>query len=162
MKRSICFLIAVCLLLLASSALADLKRGSSGDEVAALQQQMIDVGALDDIADGKFGKKTEKAVRSLQTYFGLKVNGRANDSFMDELSLLWYALQDEETGSMELSDEEMAEQHMSCYPTEAETEYCPRHELFPYLESLLERNGRAAPDGVQLKIYQRIATLAHR
>ena len=161
MKRRI--LAWICLFcLLQSSALADLRRGSSGDEVVRLQQQLIDVGALDDTADGKFGPKTEKAVKTLQAYFGQKKTGKADEKFMDELSLLWYTLQEEEVGTGELSEEDMREQHLYCYPTEAEPEYCPRHEFLHYLEGLLKVNGRAAPAGVQCKIYQRIDVLGYR
>ena len=153
----------VCLLaLLQPSALADLKRGNSGDEVVQLQQQLIDVGALDDQADGKFGKKTEKAVKDLQAYFGQKKTGRADKAFMDELSILWYTLQEEEIASNQYSEEEMEEQGLYCYPTEAETEYCPRHEFLGYLEGLLKKDGRAAPAGVQSRIRQRIVLLGYR
>ena len=153
----------VCLLaLLQPSALADLKRGSRGDEVTELQQQLIDVGALDDTVDGKFGKKTEKAVKDLQAYFGQKKTGKADQKFMDELSILWYTLEEEEISSEQYSEEEMEELEMYCYPTEAETEYCPRHEFLGYLEGLLKKDGRKAPKGVQSRIYQRIILLGHR
>lgn len=163
MKRGAVFLLVCCLLCLAgASALADLKRGSSGDDVKRLQQQMIEIGALDDAADGVFGKKTEKAVKDLQAYFGMKKTGRANDSFLEELSLLRHALDEEETGSGELSEKEMEARYTSCCPADPEIEYCPRHQLFPYLESLLERNGRKAPAGVRDRINQRITELAYR
>ena len=37
--------------------------GSSGEEVRALQQMLIDLGYLKGDADGIFGNQTEKAVR---------------------------------------------------------------------------------------------------
>lgn len=161
MKRRI--LAVICLLCLAASAaLADLKRGSSGEEVTQLQQQLIDVGALDGTADGKFGKQTEKAVKDLQAYFGQKKTGKAGTAFLDELSVLWYTLEDEEIGSEQYSEAEMEELHLYCCPTEAETEYCPRHEFLHYLEGLLKKDGRKAPDGVRCRIYQRIVVLGHR
>ena len=70
--------------LLSGSALADLKRGSTGDAVKAMQEQLIDVGALNDLADGIFGRKTEKAVKDLQKYWGMKQNGRADEDFLQE------------------------------------------------------------------------------
>ncbi len=143
-------------------AIADLKRGSSGEAVTQLQQQLIDVGALDDSADGKFGKKTEKAVKDLQGYFGLKKNGKVNDRFKDELNLLWHTLNEEEISYTELSEEDMEKQGLYCYPTETEPEYCPRHAFLHSLEELLKRNGRKAPEGVQCVIYQRIVTLGYR
>ena len=161
MKRSIVVIICILCLLL-SSAQADLKRGSYGEEVAKLQQQLIDVGALNDEADGKFGRKTEKAVKDLQGYFGQKKTGKADQKFMDELSILWYTLDEEEISSEQFSEEEMEEQGMYCYPTETVTEYCPRHEFLGYLEELLKKDGRKAPDGVQSRIYQRIILLGYR
>ena len=161
MKRRIVVIICILCLLL-SSAQADLKRGSSGEEVAKLQQQLIDVGALNDEADGKFGRKTENAVKDLQGYFGQKKTGKADQKFMDELSILWYTLDEEEIGSEQFSEEEMEEQGMYCYPTETVVEYCPRHEFLGYLEELLKQNGSKAPDGVQSRIYQRIILLGYR
>ena len=161
MKRRI--LAMVCLFcLLLSSARADLKRGSSGAEVEKLQQQLIDVGALNDTADGKFGKKTEKAVKDLQGYFGQKRTGKADRKFMDELSILWYTLEEEEISSEQYSEEEMEEKEMYCYPTEAEVEYCPRHEFLGHLEGMLDKNGRKPPEGVRSRIYQRIILLGYR
>lgn len=163
-NKVISFILAViCLLcMFQTSALSDLKRGSSGEEVAQLQQLLIDVGALTDTADGKFGKKTEKAVKDLQGYFGLKKTGKVNERFSEELNLLWHALDEEEIISTELSEEEMKEQELYCCPTETVTEYCPRHAFVYSLEQLLKKNGRKAPEGVQCRIYQRIVTLGYR
>ena len=160
-KRRIAAVICLCCLFL-SSAMADLKRGSSGEEVVRLQQQMIDVGALDDQADGKFGKKTEKAVKDLQGYFGQKKTGRAGQNFMDELIVLWHTLEEEEISSEQYSEEEMEAQGFACYPTETVVEYCPRHEFLGYLEELLEKKGSKAPRGVQSRIYQRLILLGYR
>lgn len=163
MKRGLSILVVCCLLLMVgTSAIAEMKRGSSGDEVVQLQQQMIDVGALNDVADGKFGKKTEQAVKDLQAYFGQQKTGKADQEFLDELSILWYTLNEEEINSEQFSEEELEELGLYCYPTEAETEYCPRHEFLGYLEGLLKKDGREAPAGVQSKIYQRIVLLGHR
>ena len=41
----------------------DLYRGSSGDNVVKLQTALINLGYLDGTADGKYGKKTETAVK---------------------------------------------------------------------------------------------------
>ena len=51
--------------------------GSSGEEVRALQQMLIDLGYLKGDADGIFGNKTEKAVRRFQWKNGLKADGLA-------------------------------------------------------------------------------------
>ena len=54
-----------------------IKRGSSGENVVYLQEKMIelgyDLGAYG--ADGKFGAKTEAAVRDFQSAHGLKTDG---------------------------------------------------------------------------------------
>lgn len=52
-----------------------LRRGSRGDEVRKLQTRLIDLGFLDDAADGIFGPKTERAVRDFQGSAGLAVDG---------------------------------------------------------------------------------------
>ena len=51
--------------------------GSSGEEVRALQQILIDLGYLKGDADGIFGNQTEKAVRRFQWKNGLKADGLA-------------------------------------------------------------------------------------
>ena len=162
MKRGLTILVVCCLLLMAgTSSVAEMKRGSSGDEVVQLQQQMIDIGALNDAADGKFGRKTEQAVKDLQAYWGQKRTGIADQEFLDELSILWYTLNEEEIGSEQFSEEELEELGLFCCPTEAEIEYCPRHEFLAYLKGLLKKDGREAPAGVQSKIYQRIVLLGY-
>lgn len=55
-----------------------LKKGSRGDEVKALQDQLNRFGyGLD--ADGIFGDGTEGAVRHLQKSFGYTVDGQVGD-----------------------------------------------------------------------------------
>ena len=51
-----------------------LKKGSKGDEVSALQKQLVQLGYAISV-DGDFGPATEKAVLSLQTAFGYDVDG---------------------------------------------------------------------------------------
>ena len=67
-KRSFEVVLALFLLLLlfaAPCALAELSRGSRGEDVRQLQQMLIDVGFLNDTADGIFGKKTQAVLRKL-------------------------------------------------------------------------------------------------
>lgn len=54
-----------------------LRPGSRGDEVQALQAELICCGALNDRADGVYGKKTEQAVRQVQQNEGLEADGIA-------------------------------------------------------------------------------------
>ena len=51
--------------------------GCSGEEVKAMQQALIDLGYLEGKADGKFGDKTEEAVKAFQRKNGLTSDGLA-------------------------------------------------------------------------------------
>lgn len=53
----------------------DLARGIEGDDVAQLQQALIDLGHLDGSADGDFGWRTERAVKAWQKQLGQKQTG---------------------------------------------------------------------------------------
>lgn len=60
---------------------APLRRGSRGDEVAAVQADLAKLGFTDDhgvilTVDGKFGSGTQAAVRAFQDAHGLTVDGR--------------------------------------------------------------------------------------
>ena len=57
------------------SAEAALKRGSEGDDVAAVQRRLKQWGYYDGAIDGKFGPATEQAVRRFQQKNGLTVDG---------------------------------------------------------------------------------------
>ena len=54
-----------------------LYNGCSGEEVQVLQQGLIDLGYLEGTADGRFGDKTEEAVRAFQRSKGLTPDGLA-------------------------------------------------------------------------------------
>ena len=54
-----------------------LRRGARGEDVRALQQMLLDMGILNDVADGKFGAKTEAAVAAFQQNAGLYSDGVA-------------------------------------------------------------------------------------
>ena len=56
-----------------------LAKGSSGDEVINLQTQLINLGYLNDVADGKYGNKTVTAVQLFQQTVGLEVTGVADE-----------------------------------------------------------------------------------
>ena len=75
-------LLAICLCMamtVPSLALdpSTLYNGSTGEEVKALQQKLIDLGYLEGTADGIFGNKTEKAVRRFQWKNGMTADGLA-------------------------------------------------------------------------------------
>ena len=54
-----------------------LRPGARGDEVRALQEELICYGTLNDRADGVYGRKTEQAVRQVQQNEGLEADGIA-------------------------------------------------------------------------------------
>lgn len=64
----------------------NLKQGSSGSAVSALQQQLAAAGFNPGAIDGKFGPKTLAAVRAFQQSKGLKVDGIAGPLTMGALS----------------------------------------------------------------------------
>ena len=59
--------------------------GSSGDEVVRLQTKLIELKVLSGSPDGKFGKYTAEAVRTMQKRFGMEVTGIADQAFLDRL-----------------------------------------------------------------------------
>lgn len=82
----------VCLLLLlltAPCALAELSRGSRGEDVRQLQSMLIDLGFLEDKADGIFGKKTQAAVKAIQHYWCVEETGVADEGVINDLEILW-------------------------------------------------------------------------
>ena len=91
-KRRFIGRLLVCLLavlLAVPCAQAELSRGSKGDEVRQLQRMLIDLGFLDDVADGIFGKKTQSGVKALQRYWGVDETGVADEGVMNDLEILW-------------------------------------------------------------------------
>ena len=52
-----------------------LQKGDSGEDVKAIQQALIDLGYLNDVADGQFGGKTEAAVTDFQKENNLPATG---------------------------------------------------------------------------------------
>ncbi len=159
--KAVCLLAALILLFTAGTAEAGMKRGSRGDEVVELQRQLIDVGALDGEADGVFGKKTEKAVKSLQAMWGFRQTGRTNDDFMNELMYLWHAV----TGTAMESGADMRDGKRSvtkCGFREdsvtAGMEYCWRHGEMSYLrQNYVDRKNM--PEGVRKALWRRIRDL---
>lgn len=68
-------LIVIGCLLPVLTAEAALRRGSKGDEVAAVQKRLKQWGYYDGAVDGVFGAATERAVRLFQKKNGLQVDG---------------------------------------------------------------------------------------
>ena len=66
-----------------------LTRGSKGEAVRSLQQMLLDLGILRDVADGVFGEKTELAVKDYQTTAGFNSDGIAWPQTLAQLTLDW-------------------------------------------------------------------------
>ena len=62
-----------------------LSDGSSGNEVTALQNRLIELGYMTGKADGKYGKTTSNAVKLFQKTLGLKQTGAATAALQKEL-----------------------------------------------------------------------------
>lgn len=75
---------------IAYGALGDrlLGRGSRGPEVQELQSKLAQLGYSVGPIDGKFGSKTEAAIRSFQKDHGLRVDGLAGTQTVKELKRL--------------------------------------------------------------------------
>ena len=75
---------------IAYAALGDrlLGRGSTGSEVQELQSKLAQLGYGVGTADGKFGAKTESAVRNFQKDHGLRVDGLAGAQTIKEVKRL--------------------------------------------------------------------------
>ena len=83
-------IISIALSGIAYGALGDrlLGRGSKGPEVMELQKGLAQLGYVVGTADGKYGSKTETAIRRFQKERGLRVDGLAGTQTIKELKLL--------------------------------------------------------------------------
>lgn len=159
-KRLLCGMLAAALaLLLCAGACADLKKGSRGEAVREMQQMLIDLGVLEDKADGIYGKKTEAAVKKLQQYWGQKQTGRAGDDFLEELNDLWHLALGNGTESG-ADPEDLEDAKLTCAHNENAPygfDYCFRHDEGKALRDLLNPGqGRQAPDGLRKTVLRRI------
>lgn len=62
-----------------------LQSGDSGSDVMRLQERLVELGYLDDEADGRFGAKTSDAIRAAQKDFGMTETGIADSAFQERL-----------------------------------------------------------------------------
>lgn len=83
-------IISIALSGFAYAALGDrlLGRGSKGTEVIELQKKLAQLGYTVGTADGKFGSKTEAAIKRFQKDHGLRVDGLAGTQTIKELKRL--------------------------------------------------------------------------
>ena len=109
MKRIISILL-IFLLLIPSCALAELRRGDSGDDVLRLQQLLWETGFIFEEPDGVFGGNTERAVKWFQEYAQLEQTGVADDGTMDALYDCWLHLMQEQGIDVSVPDDEIESQ----------------------------------------------------
>ena len=72
-------------LLMAGPALAEVRRGDSGEEVYQLQTLLLECGWLFEEPDGQFGARTEDALKRYQRFAGLAEDGVATDEVVERL-----------------------------------------------------------------------------
>ena len=161
MKRILSALLVTVLAcaLLCGSAGAELKKGMHGEYVRAMQQKLIDLGLMTGRANATFGSKTERAVKQLQNYWGLKRTGRADDDFLNRLDDLWHLATGNGTESG-ADPADLEDPVMSCGHNENAPygfDYCYRHDEAKALRDLLNPGkGRTVPDGLQKVILGRL------
>ena len=63
-----------------------LKKGDKGDQVKALQQNLILLGYLTGEADGQFGPATKAAVTAFQAASGLRADGQAGEKTLEAIA----------------------------------------------------------------------------
>ena len=156
--------LAVLMILTAAAAAADvypLKKGSKGDEVKALQEMLIDLGFLNDKADGIFGSKTEAAVEAWQAYRGAEQTGRMSEEAMTVLDDTWGRVMDVATEA-NVSEEELKDIFgEGCCPFEEDGvthfEYCWRHYRVMGLADLLQAGGM--PEVMENRVAERLQQL---
>ncbi|MEG1524924.1 MAG: spore cortex-lytic enzyme [Clostridia bacterium] len=88
--RFLCFFLTLVLVIVAVQPIAyaaALKLGSSGDDVIKLQKKLKSWGYFDGAADGKFGVKTEEAVKYFQRKNGLTADGVVGSATVKALGL---------------------------------------------------------------------------
>ena len=113
-----------------SMAGSDMRKGDKGEGVREAQEWLIELGYLEDKADGIFGKKTEAAVKAFQKTIGAKTTGTLSPEQLDELQFL----QMDATAVMEgdgLGEDELQEMYPAgCSRTDDQPgaiEFCWRH-----------------------------------
>ncbi len=161
MKQWIAVLAVLCLLAVPLTTQAEtLKRNSSGKAVAEVQQWLIDLGYLNDVADGKFGRKTEAAVKAFQKTIGVRQDGRLTDNQQEQLMFLYFDV----TGAMEgdgLDPEELKEMYPDgCSRTGDEAgqvDYCWRHQEAGHLMAIMLKPG--LPDKATAQVAARAVDL---
>ena len=106
----------VLLFLVPGCALADLRRGDSGEDVTALQQMLFETGFLFALPDGRFGKASEAAVKWFQEYALLEPSGVVDDRTLDSLYACWLQITEENGMAEPVPDDNMEPQTAGFIP----------------------------------------------
>jgi hypothetical protein len=128
--RNVLIELVILLLPVLSMAGSDMRKGDKGEGVREAQEWLIELGYLQDEADGIFGKKTEAAVKEFQKTIGAKTTGTLSPQQLDELQFL----QMDATAVMEgdgLGEDELQEMYpKGCCRTDDQpgaVDFCWRH-----------------------------------
>ena len=128
--RSILIGLIIVLFPVLSMAGSDMRRGDKGEGVREAQEWLIELGYLEGVADGIFGKKTEAAVKKFQQTIGGKSTGKLSAKQLDELQFLLM----DASGAMEgdgLGEDELREIYPAgCCRTDdlpGAVDFCWRH-----------------------------------
>ncbi len=96
-KRLKSTLIVICVVIFAAATAygaSVYKRGSRGETVREIQNVLLSEGLYDGNADGIYGEKTERAVKSYQANHGLAVDGIVGENTLAEMGIGGSAAQD--------------------------------------------------------------------
>lgn len=77
-----------------------IKRGDSGTTVKLWQQFLIEQKFLFDVADGKFGPRTEAATISFQKKYSLSADGKAGNNTLSKAAELGFKFENELSGKI--------------------------------------------------------------
>ena len=86
MKKLLVAFVSIILAFSSIQSLADISVGSKGQEVVRIQQALIDLGYLNDKADGVFGNKTAAAVSAFQRDNNLPETGAVDDATQEAIN----------------------------------------------------------------------------
>ena len=136
-KRLVIGLVCLALLLSGVGAFAEpLKKGDKGDEVTALQLELIEHNYLADGADGIFGGVTERAIQQVQADAGLEQTGIADDATLEFLSSNYAEFEAKK-------DSDILMYKVECDPA-----------LMNMLTLHVKNTGRQRITGIKFKLYQ--------
>lgn len=141
-----------------STALAEVKYGSQGEDVRQLQMKLYNMGFMEEKPDGVFGAKTQAGISRLQHYWGVEETGVADDGLLNDLDKLWMLIMTGEEEDALISEEGYPE---FCGWVQDEDglhlQFCHRHiDTYPLKDELAYDN---PPDRLHRLLATRICAL---